>query len=116
MPELNLGQMVREVERAAAGKAKTFLVPTPAAPCTSRKKFSRPSRRWCDEFTLFHNSPGNPVEPISAHRPHAAHLVSGMRHRHHGELLQPGPDRIQDRLAKLASSPASAAPAALPDT
>jgi 2-oxoglutarate ferredoxin oxidoreductase subunit alpha len=27
VPELNLGQMVREVERAAAGKAKTFLVP-----------------------------------------------------------------------------------------
>ena len=26
VPELNLGQMVREVERAAAGKAKTFLV------------------------------------------------------------------------------------------
>jgi 2-oxoglutarate ferredoxin oxidoreductase subunit alpha len=27
VPELNLGQMVREVERAAAGKAKTFLIP-----------------------------------------------------------------------------------------
>jgi 2-oxoglutarate ferredoxin oxidoreductase subunit alpha len=27
VPELNLGQMVREVERAAAGKAQTFLVP-----------------------------------------------------------------------------------------
>jgi len=27
VPELNLGQMVREVERAAGGKAKTFLVP-----------------------------------------------------------------------------------------
>ncbi len=27
VPELNLGQMVREVERAAAGRAKTFLVP-----------------------------------------------------------------------------------------
>jgi len=27
VPELNLGQMVREVERAAAGKAKTILVP-----------------------------------------------------------------------------------------
>ena len=27
VPELNLGQMVREVERAAAGKAKTLLVP-----------------------------------------------------------------------------------------
>ena len=27
VPELNLGQMVREVERAAAGKAKTFAVP-----------------------------------------------------------------------------------------
>jgi 2-oxoglutarate/2-oxoacid ferredoxin oxidoreductase subunit alpha len=27
VPELNLGQMVREVERAAAGKAKTFPVP-----------------------------------------------------------------------------------------
>ncbi len=27
VPELNLGQMVREVERAAAGKAKTVLVP-----------------------------------------------------------------------------------------
>lgn len=27
VPELNLGQMVREVERAAAGKAKTFSVP-----------------------------------------------------------------------------------------
>ena len=26
MPELNLGQMVREVERAAAGLAKTVLV------------------------------------------------------------------------------------------
>ena len=26
VPELNLGQMVREVERAAAGKAKTFAV------------------------------------------------------------------------------------------
>jgi len=27
VPELNLGQMVREVERAAEGKAKTFAVP-----------------------------------------------------------------------------------------
>ena len=27
MPELNLGQMVREVERAAGGKAKTVAVP-----------------------------------------------------------------------------------------
>ena len=27
VPELNLGQMVREVERAAGGKAKTFPVP-----------------------------------------------------------------------------------------
>ena len=27
VPELNLGQMVREVERAAGGKAKTFAVP-----------------------------------------------------------------------------------------
>ena len=27
VPELNLGQMVREVERAAGGKAKTYLVP-----------------------------------------------------------------------------------------
>jgi len=27
VPELNLGQMVREVERAAAGKARTFAVP-----------------------------------------------------------------------------------------
>ena len=27
MPELNLGQMVREVERAAGGKAKTIAVP-----------------------------------------------------------------------------------------
>ena len=27
VPELNLGQMVREVERAAAGKAQTFSVP-----------------------------------------------------------------------------------------
>jgi len=27
VPELNLGQMVREVERAAGGKAKTILVP-----------------------------------------------------------------------------------------
>jgi len=27
VPELNLGQMVREVERAAAGKAQTFAVP-----------------------------------------------------------------------------------------
>ena len=27
VPELNLGQMVREVERAAAGQAKTVLVP-----------------------------------------------------------------------------------------
>jgi 2-oxoglutarate ferredoxin oxidoreductase subunit alpha len=27
VPELNLGQMVREVERAAAGQAKTFAVP-----------------------------------------------------------------------------------------
>jgi 2-oxoglutarate ferredoxin oxidoreductase subunit alpha len=27
MPELNLGQMVRELERAAGGKAKTLLVP-----------------------------------------------------------------------------------------
>ncbi len=27
VPELNLGQMVREVERAAAGKAKTLAVP-----------------------------------------------------------------------------------------
>jgi 2-oxoglutarate ferredoxin oxidoreductase subunit alpha len=27
VPELNLGQMVREVERAAAGRAKTLLVP-----------------------------------------------------------------------------------------
>jgi 2-oxoglutarate ferredoxin oxidoreductase subunit alpha len=26
VPELNLGQMVREVERAAAGQAKTFRV------------------------------------------------------------------------------------------
>ena len=27
VPELNLGQMVREVERAAAGKAKTLAIP-----------------------------------------------------------------------------------------
>jgi 2-oxoglutarate ferredoxin oxidoreductase subunit alpha len=27
VPELNMGQMSREVERAAGGKAKTFLVP-----------------------------------------------------------------------------------------
>jgi 2-oxoglutarate ferredoxin oxidoreductase subunit alpha len=27
VPELNLGQMVREVERAASGKAKTYAVP-----------------------------------------------------------------------------------------
>jgi 2-oxoglutarate ferredoxin oxidoreductase subunit alpha len=27
VPELNLGQMVREVERATAGEAKTFAVP-----------------------------------------------------------------------------------------
>ena len=27
VPELNLGQMVREVERSAAGNAKTFAVP-----------------------------------------------------------------------------------------
>jgi 2-oxoglutarate ferredoxin oxidoreductase subunit alpha len=27
VPELNLGQMAREVQRAAEGKAKTFLVP-----------------------------------------------------------------------------------------
>jgi 2-oxoglutarate ferredoxin oxidoreductase subunit alpha len=27
VPELNLGQMVREVERCAGGKAKTLLVP-----------------------------------------------------------------------------------------
>src|SRR5262249_12988194 len=27
VPELNLGQMVREVERAAGGKAKTIVVP-----------------------------------------------------------------------------------------
>jgi 2-oxoglutarate ferredoxin oxidoreductase subunit alpha len=27
VPELNLGQMVREVERAVGGKAKTFAVP-----------------------------------------------------------------------------------------
>jgi 2-oxoglutarate ferredoxin oxidoreductase subunit alpha len=27
VPELNLGQMVREVERAADGRAKTFAVP-----------------------------------------------------------------------------------------
>ena len=27
VPELNLGQMVREVERAANGKARTFAVP-----------------------------------------------------------------------------------------
>ncbi len=39
VPELNLGQMVREVERAAAGKARPFLFPTPAAACIIRKKF-----------------------------------------------------------------------------
>jgi 2-oxoglutarate ferredoxin oxidoreductase subunit alpha len=27
VPELNLGQMVREIERAAAGKAATFSIP-----------------------------------------------------------------------------------------
>ena len=37
VPELNLGQMVREVERAAGGQAKTFPCPTPAAACTTPK-------------------------------------------------------------------------------
>ena len=32
---------------------------------------------------------------FSAHGPHAAHLVSGLRHRHHGELLCPGAGGIQ---------------------
>ena len=50
-------------------------------------------------------SPCNAAESgraVPAHGPHAAHLVSRMRHRHHGQLLHPGADRIQGRLDKVA--------------
>jgi 2-oxoglutarate ferredoxin oxidoreductase subunit alpha len=67
VPELNLGQMVREVERAAAGRAETFAVP----------------------------HAGGSVHPggtLPENGPHAAHLVPGMRHRHNGQLLCAGAD------------------------
>ena len=38
VPELNLGQMVREVERAAGGKRELSLFRTPAAESTTQKK------------------------------------------------------------------------------
>ena len=38
VPELNLGQMVLEVERAAAGQAEEIPVATPAAACTIPKQ------------------------------------------------------------------------------
>ena len=48
VPELNLGQMVREVERAAGGKAKRLPYRMPEAACTTPKRFSRPSWRQAD--------------------------------------------------------------------
>ena len=50
VPELNLGQMVREVERAAAGKAKTFAVTHAGGGVhQSRRNFESASWRQADE-------------------------------------------------------------------
>ena len=38
-----------------------------------------------------------PGRALPAHRPHASHLVSGLRHRHDGQLLRAGAHRFEDR-------------------
>ncbi len=54
---------------------------------------------------------------VPAHGPHAAHLVSGLRHRHQRQLLRRALiDSKVDTEEPVPSSPASAAPAASPDT
>ena len=58
--ELNLGQMVREVERAAAGKAIVRLVGHAGGSVHRRKTFCRPSWRWRDERRMV--TIQNPVE------------------------------------------------------
>ena len=90
VPELNLGQMVREVERCAGGTRRRHLAcRTPAARCTSPDAFCKAiggGAPMSEDWTIPSRSRES-RRAVSPHGPDAAHLVSGLRHRHHGELL-----------------------------
>ncbi len=82
-------------------KPRRTSYPTPEAACMSRRH-SRRDPGGCPMTTLVNpvpadHTPGNPVEPFLRMRPHAAHLVPGMRHRDDRQLLCRGADRIQNR-------------------
>ena len=91
VPELNLGQMVREVERAAAGQCRFASCRTPAAASISLKTFSTPS--WGDAMSATMNVI-NPVEPF-LRSDRMPHILRRVRHRHQRQLLQPRVDRLQ---------------------
>ena len=137
VPELNLGQMVHRSGARRRGPGQgDFRSRTRAAPCITPRPFSKPLWRRPDERSDAGNplrNPGGRAQPgraVPAHGPHAAHLVPGMRHRHHGQLLharaarfqgQPGQGRggLRHRLhrprgrvraASIRSTPRTAAP------
>ena len=122
VPELNLGQMVREVERAVAGQCKVTLVPHAGGTRAQSRSDSEghPGGGPMNEQTLeipcdIPADAAKPGRAVSAHGPHAAHLVSGLRHRHHRQLLHPRAARIQRQSRQSGHRHrASAAPAAWP--
>ena len=115
VPEINLGQMVREVERAAAGKAVVRLVRHAGGSVHHPEDILQGHHGGGAMSELTYHS--QPSRAVSADGPHSAHLVSGMRHRHQRQLFRPRADRRQDRYQeRWLSSPASAAPAASPAT
>ena len=100
VPELNLGQMVHEVERAAAGRAKVIPV-THAGGSVHNPEVILQSHCGgspMNEATLeipCESRDAQSGRAVPAHGPHAAHLVSGLRHRHHRQLLHPRPGEFQ---------------------
>ncbi len=97
VPELNLGQMVAR-GRARRGRSQDR--------SGAARRGQRPPARghpeghpggvaMSEEVDYECAECSNPVEPFLRMRPHASYLVSGLRHRHHGQLLHPRPYRFQ---------------------
>ena len=100
VPELNLGQMVHEVERCRGRHGATY-ISVPHAGGSVHNPEEILNAIWrppddddhdCDRYPDGCDQPGR---ALPAHGPHAAHLVSGLRHRHHGQLFRPGAGRLQ---------------------
>jgi hypothetical protein len=116
VPELNLGQMVREVERAAAGKAKTIARPARRRQrAQSRRNSAAQLWRQADERASTMN-PVNPVEPFlrSDRMPHIWCPGCGIGTTVNCFARALIESKID--LNRWRWSPASAAPAASPDT